>query len=213
MDGARANLGPGLVLQALALALVLGYYFAPGVAESLRGLTALRDRWGVLYSMGATALAGGLIPWLYLRLAPATRSRYDRRQAVGLTVFWALKGIEVHLLYAGLARLFGSEPSVATVVFKSVVDQFIYGPLWAVPGMWLGYQFIEHHFDFHPVWAKIRRGGWYGRDLLPVYLANLGIWLPTVALIYVLPVPLQLPMQNIVLCFFTLLMAHLSQKR
>ena len=211
LDGARANLVPGLVLQAVALTLVLGYYFAPGVADALRGLTALRDQLGVVYSMGATAVAGGLIPWIYLKLMPATRHRYDAKQGVGLIGFWAVKGLEVHALYASLAWLLGTEPSVTTVLLKSSIDQLIYGPLIAVPGMWLGYQWIENRFDFAPVWARIRRRGWYARDLLPVYIANLGIWAPTVALIYVLPVPLQLPMQNIVLCFFTLLMAHLSK--
>ncbi|WP_221031207.1 hypothetical protein [Actomonas aquatica] len=213
LDGARANILPGLALQAVALAIVLGYYFAPGVAEALRGLTEVRARWGVGFSMLSTALAGGLIPWLYLRAMPATRSRYDLSQGVGLVLFWAAKGVEVHLLYAGMAALFGTEPSVGTVVLKSLLDQLVYGPFWAVPGMWLGYQWIEHRFNFAPVWARVRRRGWYGRDLLPVFIANLGIWAPTVALIYVLPVPLQLPMQNLVLCFFTLLMAHLSQRR
>lgn len=213
LEGARANVLPGLVLQVVALSLVLGYYFAPGVAETLRGLTALRARWGVGFSMLSTAIAGGVIPWIYLRVMPATRARYDAAQGLGLVFFWALKGLEVHALYAILAALVGTEPSVGTVLTKSVLDQLVYGPLWAVPGMWIGYQWIEHHFNFAPVWSRMRQRGWYARDLLPVFIANFGIWAPTVALIYVLPVPLQLPMQNLVLCFFTLLMAHLSQRR
>jgi hypothetical protein len=31
---------------------------------------------------------------------------------------------------------------------------------------------------------------------------------PAVAIIYLLPTPLQLPLQNIVLCFYTLVVAH-----
>lgn len=213
LAGARANLGPGLVLQAVAITLVVGYYTVPGVADALRGLTALRARWGVGFSMLSTALAGGLVPWLYLRLNPSTRSRYDGRQGVSLVIYWALKGLEIHALYAIMAALFGSTPDLRTVVIKSTCDQLIYGPLWAAPNMWLAYQWIEHRFKFAPVWQRLRRRDWYLQDLLPVIIANFGIWAPTVALIYMLPVPLQLPMQNLVLCFFTLLMAHLAQRR
>jgi hypothetical protein len=42
-------------------------------------------------------------------------------------------------------------------------------------------------------------------------LSSLGVWLPAVAIIYTLPTPLQLPLQNVVLCFFTLLLAHLAR--
>jgi hypothetical protein len=204
---------PGFFLQAVALAIVLGYYFAPGVADALRGLTALRDRMGVGYSILATALFGGLIPWIYLRLLPATRSRYDGRQGAALVIYWAAKGIEVHLLYATMATLLGNAPTVGTVLAKSAIDQLVYCPLWAVPTMWAGYQFIEHRFKFGPVWQRMRQPGWYAQAVLPVLIANFGVWAPTVILIYTLPVPLQLPMQNLVLCFFTLMMAHLSRHR
>ncbi len=213
LDGARANLVPGLVLQVVALALVLGYYFTPGVSAALRGLTAWREQLGVIYSMAATALFGGLIPWLYLRVLPATRHRYDIRQGAGLVAFWAFKGLEVHLVYAGLAAWLGTEPTLRTVLLKSALDQFVYCPFWAVPGMWIVYQVIEHGYRFAPVWARMRRADWYARDLLPIIIANFGVWAPTVLLIYSLPVPLQLPMQNLVLCFFTLMIAHLSQRK
>lgn len=213
LEGARANLAPGLVLQAFALALVLGYYFVPDFAAWLARLTTLRAHLGLSYSIGSTALFGGLIPWFVLRLAPATRHRYTAAQGVGLTGFWALKGIELHLLYAGLALLFGDDNRVGTIVLKTITDQLVYGPLIAVPGMWLGYQWIEHDFSARAVWARFAPRGWYARELLPIFIANFGVWAPTCAILYALPTPLQLPLQNIVLCFFTLMMAHLSQKK
>jgi hypothetical protein len=39
-------------------------------------------------------------------------------------------------------------------------------------------------------------------------IANMAVWVPAVAVIYALPTPLQLPMQNMVLCFYTLIVAH-----
>jgi hypothetical protein len=41
-------------------------------------------------------------------------------------------------------------------------------------------------------------------------ISNLGVWVPTVCIIYALPSALQLPLFNLVLCFFTLLLAHLA---
>jgi hypothetical protein len=61
--------------------------------------------------------------------------------------------------------------------------------------------------------ADIRAGGWYRRRVLHVLISNLGVWVPAVCIIFALPTPLQLPLQNIVLCFFSLLLAHVMPKR
>lgn len=213
VQGARANLVPGLVLQAFALALVLGYYLVPGVTAALADLTAWREKWGVIYSMVSTALFGGLIPWVYLRCLPATRHRYNLKQGGALMVFWAYRGFEVHWLYVGLAHFVGADNGVGTIAIKVFIDQAIYSPLLAVPGMWLGYQWIEHQMDLRPAWRQFRQRGWFYHELLPVLIANLGVWGPAVAIVYALPTPLQLPLENLVLCFFTLMLTHLSQKR
>lgn len=210
LAGARANLVPGLVLQAFALALVLGYYFAPGVAAALKEFEAFRFRVGVTYSVISTAIFGGLIPWLYIKANPATRNRYNAKQGAGLLAFWAYKGLELHLLYTGLAALFGHDNSFSTIAQKVVFDQTLYGPLLAAPGMWLAYKWVEGNLSVAPVFASIRQPGWLLRELLPVIIANLGVWLPTVTIVYTLPTVLQLPLENLVLCFFTLMLAHMS---
>lgn len=211
LRGARANLVPGLVLQAFALCLVLGYYFAPGVADALKEFEAFRFRVGIPYSVISTAVFGGLIPWLYIKANPATRNRYNFKQGTGLLAFWAYKGLELHVLYTGLATLFGHDNSFATIAKKVVFDQTLYGPLVAAPGMWLAYKWVEGHLAVAPVVASVRKKDWFLRELLPVIIANLGVWLPTVTIIYTLPTALQLPLENLVLCFFTLMLAHMSQ--
>ena len=74
LAAARANLLPGLVLQAFALALLLAYYFHGPSRHAMDALASLKARWGWGYSLPATALFGGLIPFLYLRLSPRTRA-------------------------------------------------------------------------------------------------------------------------------------------
>lgn len=213
LRSARANLVPGLFLQAFAITLVVTYFQVPAVQEALVGLTDLRTRLGFGYSFLSTALFGGLLPLIYLWTMPATRRRFSLLQGLALVLFWGLKGMEVDLLYRVLAFTVGEGREVGTIVIKVLIDQFVYCPLLAMPGTWIGYRWIEYGFRWSAVWPQVRRRGWFMQDLLPLMIANFGVWLPAVVLIYMLPTPLQLPMQNLVLCFFTLMVAHLSKKR
>ncbi len=60
--------------------------------------------------------------------------------------------------------------------------------------------------------ADLRSGRWYSRRVLTPLISNLAVWLPAVTIIYSLPPALQLPMQNLVLVFFTLILAHLMRR-
>lgn len=210
LRSARANLAPGLVLQAFALAVVLGYYFHGPTRDALTWLADLRNDTGVLFGIVSTGLFGGLFPLLYLKAAPSTRSRVAWKQGMALTVFWSYKGLEIGLWYAFMAHLFGTSASIGTVVTKSLIDQFIYCPIWAIPTTALAYLWCKTGFDWRVVRDDLLAPRWYARRVLPLLIANLGVWLPLVCIIYALPTPLQLPLQNIVLCFFTLMIAHIS---
>ena len=213
LRSASANLIPGLFIQVFAVTLASTYFQVAAVQEALVGLIALRARLGFGYSFLSTAFFGGLLPLLYLWTLPANRRRFSPRQGLALVVFWGIKGMEVDLLYRILAFTVGEGCAVGTIVIKVLIDQLIYCPLIAMPGTWIGYRLIEYGFRWSAVWAQVRRRGWFMQDLLPLMIANFGVWLPAAILIYILPTPLQLPMQNLVLCFFTLMVAHLSQKR
>jgi len=210
LRSARAHIVPGLILQALALALVWSYYRSSGTHAALSRLMEFRQRTGFGFAIVSTALFGGFLPFAYLRRfhGAADHARYDWSQGAVLTAFWAYKGIEVDLFYRILARTVGTGHGAGTIVVKALVDQLAYCPLLAVPVMVAVYAWIDAHFDPRPVLADLRAPGWYGRRAFPVLLSNFGVWAPAVAIIYALPTPLQLPLQNLVLCFYTLLIAH-----
>ncbi len=211
LRSARANLAPGFVLQAFALAVVLGYYFYPPVRDGLNTLSDLRARMGVSFGILSTGLFGGLIPLLYLKSIRATRDHYSWPQGGVLILFWSYKGFEIAAWYAFQARVIGTGTDAGTITIKAFIDQFIYCPIWAIPTTALFYLWCTTRFDRRAVLADLRAPRWYARTVLPMLLANLGVWLPLVCIIYALPTPLQLPLQNIVLCFFTLMLAHMSQ--
>ena len=211
LRAARANLLPGLVLQALALALVLAYYWHAPTHGIVDRLSALRVDLGLVFSVVSTGFCGGVVPFLYLRYGPRGGIRLGWRQGAFLTAFWAYKGLEIDLFYRLLAWTVGVKHDVGTVLCKAFLDQFVYCPAFAVPLTVLAYEWSEGGFSTAKVAADIRTPGWYGRRVLPMLLSSLGVWLPAVAIIYTLPTPLQLPLQNVVLCFFTLLLAHLAR--
>ncbi|PTY01150.1 hypothetical protein [Opitutus sp. ER46] len=212
LRGARANLAPGLVLQLLALLIVVAYYQHAPSQRAINALAHLHERAGVMFGIVSTGLCGGVIPFLYLRCRRATRDRFTLAGGATLIAFWAYKGLEVDLWYRFLAFVVGSGNEVGTVVTKMALDQFVYCPVFAVPVTVVVYEWIETRFRGTVLLADMRQGQWYRRRVLPVLLSNLGVWVPAVCIIYALPTPLQLPLQNLVLCFFTLLLATISAR-
>lgn len=211
--GAKATAVPGLVLQTFALALVIAYYHVAAVHEAVTRLADYRQSAGVWFSMLSTGLFGGAIPFLYLKARSATRRRYSWAAGATLVAFWSYKGFEVDLLYRVMASTIGEGTDFRTIAIKTVLDQFVYCPLIAVPPTVLLLRWIESGFSGRSVAADIAAGNWYRRRVLPVLISNLAVWLPAVCIIYSLPTPLQLPLQNLVLCFFSLLLAHVVPAR
>jgi len=212
LRGARANLLPGVCLQVAAVVLVVAFYHHQPTRDALSQLATWREHAGVVFAMASTGFFGGLVPFIFLRSQPATRSRYTWAQGAAITAFWTYKGLEVDLWYSLLARVVGEDHGFRTIAIKSLLDQFVYCPFFAVPISAVVYFWTETHFSRAAVIADIRGRDWYRRSVLPVLISNLGVWLPAVCIIYALPTPLQLPLQNLVLCFFTLLVAHQTQR-
>jgi hypothetical protein len=207
----RANLAPGLVLQAAALGIVLAYFLWPPATEALHRLTEFRGRVGMPFAMVSTALCGGLIPWLCISLLQGPEHRIGPGRGLLTCLFWAYKGIEVGLFYSLLAGFVGEGNSATVIISKVLIDQFVYAPLIAIPGTVLFYSWVEYGYSLRPFLRDLAAPGWYLRRVLTPLVANLGIWLPATVIIYSLPTALQLPMQNIVLVFFTLILSRVAR--
>jgi hypothetical protein len=211
LRGARANILPGVILQLMAVVLGLGYYYLPAVHGALTRLLEIRKTAGFSFGILSTALFGGILPFLYIRFSGRTRKgnlSYSWLQGTALTLFWAYKGFEVDLWYRIQARMFGSGHEPMTIIVKVICDQFVYCPILAVPVTTAVYQAVDAHGNWNGLMKDFRAQGWYRRRVLPILISNVGVWVPAVAVIYCLPTPLQLPLQNIVLCFYTLVVAH-----
>ena len=204
----RHNLLPGLILQAIAVALVLAYYFWPPSQPAFAFFTDLKQRYGLLYSLVATSLFGGVIPFAVLLAKGELGGRLGREFAF-YSLFWAAKGVEVDLFYQLQSHLFGSGHDLSTIVAKTLLDQFVYVALWAAPGLALVFLWKEQGFSLPRTRQRLNRE-FFLLQIPAVTVANWFIWIPAVAMIYLMPPSLQIPMFNLVLCFFVLLLAFLT---
>jgi hypothetical protein len=207
----RANLIPGLALQALALALVLAYYFHPPTHSLLEILADFRTRLGLRYSFVSTSLAGGVIPSLFLWLNPRTRAVTPISHILFFTAFWAYKGIEVDLMYRLQGWLFGTEPTFWVIVKKVLMDEFVFTAFYFAPSALCVFHWKESGFPL----TGIKRFAWLTflkQNLPKALLTTWVVWIPAVAIIYSMPAPLQMPLFNIVLCFFSLTYITLTRK-
>jgi hypothetical protein len=209
LKAGRRNLVPAVGIVLLAGAIVAAYHHWDPARQALEAVRGYREAVGLPFGIVSTAIFGGIIPMLVKRLV--------LREAVSLglfvfgTLFWAYKGLEVALLYEFQAWLWGEGSSLSQIIAKVFVDQAIYNPLLAVPNMLLGYLWADCGFSFRNLRAALNDRGYWVRAL-PILISNTAVWLPTVALIYVLPTALQLPVQNLVLVGWVLLLTLLARR-
>ncbi|WP_026957423.1 hypothetical protein [Aliagarivorans taiwanensis] len=205
----RSNLIPGILLQLFALMLALSYFHWPAAQLAFDQLASLKAQYQWRFSAVATALFGGLIPFAIAYWSGQVSGRIWP-QILCLGLLWAYKGVEVDLVYQWQARVFGEGADWQTVATKVAVDQFIYAALWSIPGIALVYHWKDRGFVFRGMGRELNRRFWQ-QKVLSMVLTNWLIWIPAVAIVYTMPLNLQIPLFNIVLCFFSLLVAMLSK--
>ncbi|OYV03902.1 MAG: hypothetical protein CFE26_19720, partial [Verrucomicrobiales bacterium VVV1] len=133
IQAARANVVPGLIVQALMLTVLLAYYFYPPTRTWLDQLATVKSRWGYGYTALSSMVAGALIPEL-LRILVFQRATVKRENLSNLLFalpFWCFMGVVVDFFYRRQAGWFGEEATLAVVAKKVLVDQFLYSPLFS----------------------------------------------------------------------------------
>lgn len=207
----RFNLRPALVLQAFALLIVCGYFWSVPIKAALDVVGGLKVRYGYGYSALATCLFGGLLPYTVLAFAGRIPRQRRFAELAFYALLWLWKGVEVDALYRAQALWFGEGSGVATITLKALVDQFVYVPLWAAPSQVLLFTWKDAGFSLAGTRAAFQRQS-LGQRILVVMFSTWVVWLPAVAIVYSLPSALQVPLFNLVLCFWCLLMSFISRE-
>ncbi|MBN2083619.1 MAG: hypothetical protein JW748_00240 [Anaerolineales bacterium] len=209
---AAANALPGLVIVCLAGLLVAAYYLIPAAAAYLLGLQNLRDRWGIWFSMAASAIGAGVIPGLYL--ASIGRARRGRRAVVDFVftcLVWSATALVIDRFYVFQAWLWGPSVGLSIVFGKMLLDQAIFTPLLGIQIPALGFRFRDMDYDL-PALGRALREDWLVKVIAPMLIAAWITWIPGTLVIYALPLSLQIPMFALIQCFFSLEVAYASSK-
>src|SRR4051812_35158042 len=93
----RANAKPALLLQGVMLAMLIGYYTSPAVAQALEWLAVLRRTHGIPFVLISSAIAGAIVPELFvISFFQHGRIRRENFRSLAFTIpTWALDGVLV----------------------------------------------------------------------------------------------------------------------
>ncbi len=214
LRAARANLLPGVMLQALMFALLLGYYFYPPLHGYLNDLAAVKVKWSYIYSGISAIIAGAFLPELMriIVFQKGTLTRVNLSNLFFTIPYWGIAGMIVDLFYRYQAVWFGEQITFTVILKKVLVDQFLYNPFYAAPvSAWLydwknrGYPCsgLRHFFTIQ----------YYRGTIVPILFATWGVWIPVVAILYSLPAPLQIPLFALALSLWVMIYTWMSEQR
>lgn len=212
LRAARANLVPGLVLQAIMLGIVLAYFYHEPTRARLNILAHYKETWGYAFSALCSISSGAILPEIFEVLFFQKAKSLNSRNLSNLLFaipFWGFMGICVDFLYRMQAVWFGTDPTALTLLKKVAVDQFLYSALFSAPLSLIAYD-----------WHKRGTGGlvrllslkFWSRDLPPTVIAAWGVWIPLVAIVYSLPPLLQVPLSNLALTFWVLILRFITSR-
>jgi hypothetical protein len=99
---------------------------------------------------------------------------------------------------------------LGTLTLKTLVDQFIYTPFLSNPFQTLAFLWKAGHFSFRSAMAKLSHfKQLYVLTVLPVLVSNWCFSIPMSALVYCFPTTLQLPLGNLAVSIWSMLLAAL----
>jgi hypothetical protein len=208
--GMKKNILPALVLQTVALCIVLAFYFIKTSEVIFAGIAALKTEYGFIFSAISTALFGGLIPFIYILATKQVPQNMVVRELLFYLVLWAWKGMEVDAFYRLQGIIFGYQPNFPTILQKTIVDQFIYTPLWSAPSLTIAFLWKDCEFSFSLLKEKLNKR-LFTFKIPSMIFSTWIVWIPAVSIIYCLPMVLQVPLFNLIICFWTLLLNFISR--
>jgi hypothetical protein len=206
-----SNMKPGLLLQLFAVGLIVLYFWIPSLSPVFIAVMDLKREWGLLYSAVATSFFAGILPVLILLTLGRTTRSQAWSKALVYSFFWMWKGVEADLFYRAQAFLFGDDGYLGTIIKKVLFDQFIYNPVWAAPNMIIFYTWVNSNFSCNVV-KNLLKNRFFTKTLPITLLSTWMVWIPATMALYSLPLVLQIPVFNLILCFWVLVLDLLSRK-
>ncbi|MCC5845706.1 MAG: Mpv17/PMP22 family protein [Verrucomicrobia bacterium] len=201
---------PAFVLQAFAGLILALYFLVPAARPAFEVIGDLRARNGYVFSAVSAAVSGGMVSWIVLwnrgRIPPGRLVSHG----VFFILYWAAQGLMVDTLYRLQSQWFGDGNDPLTLFKKVLVDQGPYNLLYATPVSLFFYTWKDHNFSGSKAWTAYKTD--FSNRYWSVMISAWMVWIPAVTMIYSLPPDLQIPLFNLVICFFTLVLAFISRE-
>ncbi|MGC1479702.1 MAG: hypothetical protein WA771_04305 [Chthoniobacterales bacterium] len=194
--------------------ILVAYATLPPARAFFDEVAAFKESSGIAFPFLAAGLAGGMLPE-FLRVTLFQRGRLNSanlKSAFFGFFFWGGMGVLVDVFYQLQTTLFGSDPTLSTVVAKFLFDMLAFTPLIGVPLATTAYLWKSHGFD-RAIFADVLNLRGYRTFIVPVLIPNWAVWGPVVCVVYSLPTGLQLPVYILAQAFWTLVLTTLTTSR
>ncbi len=195
------------------LAVLLAYYRWGAAKSFFEAVEGWKLRYGYGFSLAVTAFSGAVLPEI-LRIAVFQRGAPCRRNLDNLVFgvpFWGFMGVCVDAFYRGQALWFGEGATAAILIKKIIVDQFVYTPIWGTPAVVWAYEWKKRSYSFHD-FGSLFGARFFKSAMIPAQIAGWAVWIPGVAIVYSLPLPLQIPLFALAEAFWSMLIAYMMSE-
>lgn len=207
----RANLVPMIVLWVLAAALVLGYYFLPGIDSVLEPLRKWQVESGWLAAFLNRFFFCGVVPGVFFLSVGSIRPQMPIATAFAQGVWGGVSGIVYDFFYRWQCVWFGDGVDFVTLLKKLLVDQFTITVFVIAPLNVLVFFWISRGFSFARFRSEFPRP-FFTRALLPNLVTNWCVWIPVVLAIYAFPLALQVQVSGFACAFWALTCLQIGRR-
>ncbi len=210
---ARANLLPGVLLQALLIVFLSAYVAHEGTRAFLREVADFKEEAGYAFAFVSYVIACAVLPEV-LRVAFFQGGRVTRRNIWNFATaapIWGAMGGVVDAFYRLQQSWFGAEPTFSTILLKVLIDQFVFSPFFAQP-LIVSWFFLRDRGFRRDAWRQIFRPAFVWEHIFPVQVAAWMVWIPAVSLVYFMPPLLQIPVAVSIQVFWILIFTTVGER-
>ena len=203
-DSMVANVVPAFVLWLFAVTLAVVYCLSPWMRDALDHLSRWQERNGWLAAFLSQFLFCGLVPCVFLLTVRSIVIDRPIVKSLVQSIWCGAMGMACWWFYGLQCKLFGTGHDIATLLCKTAFDQFVWTVVVVAPLSSVFYVWLGHDFSIMAT-VKTCRTGFVRRVVMPNLVANWGVWIPVVMMVYTLPRSLQIHMLSIVSSLWVLI--------
>lgn len=210
LASARANVVPMVVLWMMAGALVVGYYFVPGIEKGLEPVRQWQTDCGWVAAFLNRFVFCGILPGVFILMMKTLSVPRPGLAIVAQTLWSGICGIVSGWMFELHALWFGTGTDFGTLCVKTAMQQFVWTPFFFAPVGALVYFWIGRDFSL----ARCRQewsSGFWVETFLPNLFANWVVWFPCSMLVHMFPTALQIQLTGFVNAYFCLVLLWIGR--